>query len=325
MLSQINNHLRDNLIVFDEGPHTYTIMDDPNSKYTSCTTFIHYLFEQFNANSVIDKMMKSSNWSQSKYFGKSKDEIKSIWDQNRVSASTSGTNMHKAIELFLNGEIEFSELEKNPEMKHFVSFYNNYGNKLKSYRSEWMIYDSELKIAGSIDYVTLNDDQTLDIYDWKRSSEIKKENKWQYGKYPIQHIPDCNYWHYSLQLNLYRALLEKNYQKKIRSMYLVVLHPNFDDYQILQVPDLSNEIGLIFNYRLQQLSKNQPKTNTEFKKTHQLEANTDKIEPEPKRTPSITPPEPVPKLKSKQASVLPVDQNQSQADSKILTPGICYL
>lgn len=296
MLSQINSHHRDSMIKFDEGPHVYTIIDDPHSKYTSCTTFIHHLFGQFNADNVIDKMMKSDNWPQSKYFGKSKDEIKSLWDQNRIIASTSGTNMHKNIEMFLNGEIQLSELEPNPDMKHFVSFYNNYGNKLKSYRSEWMIYDSDLKIAGSIDYATLNEDQTLDLYDWKRSTEIKKENRWQSGKYPIQHIPDCNYWHYSLQLNLYKALLEKNYQKKIRSMFLVILHPNFDDYQILQVPDLSNEIGLIFNYRLEQLSKGSTKRTLETNESPESSGSSEytESEPKPKKTPNIEPPMEVP-------------------------------
>lgn len=319
MLSQINNHPRDSMITFDEGPHIYTILEDPNSKYTSCTTFIHYLFEPFNANNIIDKMMKSSNWTQSKYFGKSKDEIKAMWDQNRTTAATSGTNMHKTIELFLNGEIEFSELYLNPDMKHYISFYNNYGNKLKSYRSEWMIYDFDLKIAGSIDYATINEDQTLDLYDWKRSTEIKKENKWQSAKYPIRHIPDCNYWHYSLQLNLYKALLEKNYQKKIRAMYLVILHPNFEDYQILQVPDLSNEIQLIFNYRLQQLSKNSSKIINDTKRTTEHDSVE---EPESKRLPHITPPEPVP---VPMQTMKPVISSPVEKVSKLLPTGICYL
>lgn len=308
MLSQLNSHPRDSKIIFDEGPHIYTILDDPNSKYTSCTTFIHHLFEPFNADAIIDKMMKSSNWTQSKYFGKSKNEIKSLWDQNRIIASTSGTNMHKNIEMFMNSEIELSAFDNNTDMKHFVSFYNNYGNKLKSYRSEWMIYDTDLKLAGSIDYVVLNDDQTLDLYDWKRSTEIKKENRWQSGKYPLQHIPDCNYWHYSLQLNLYKALLEKNYQKKIRSMYLVILHPNFEDYQILQVPDLSNEIKLIFDHRLEELYKGSTKRALE------QTGSTIGFEPKPKKTPTIEPPIEVP----------PVVQIPCEVSNKIVVGNKIY-
>ena len=47
------------------------------------------------------------------------------------------------------------------------------------YRTEWMIWDKDHKLAGSIDMIFENEDGTLSIYDWKRSKEIKKQNKWQ--------------------------------------------------------------------------------------------------------------------------------------------------
>jgi nucleoside-diphosphate-sugar epimerase len=42
---------------------------------------------------------------------------------------------------------------------------------------EWMIFDEDLKLAGSIDMVYENPDGTLSIYDWKRSKDISKINK----------------------------------------------------------------------------------------------------------------------------------------------------
>ena len=42
----------------------------------------------------------------------------------------------------------------------------------------------------------------------------------------IKHLPNTNFWHYSLQLNTYKAMLEKNYNKKVTDLYLVRLHPN---------------------------------------------------------------------------------------------------
>jgi ATP-dependent exoDNAse (exonuclease V) beta subunit len=114
---------------------------------------------------------------------------------------------------------------------------------MKPYRTEWMIYDEDIKISGSIDMVYENDDGTLSIYDWKRCKQITKVN--QYNKFAITKeicdMPDSNFWHYSLQLNTYKAILEAKYNKRIRDMFLVQLHPEADEgnYALYPVPDLS--------------------------------------------------------------------------------------
>ena len=122
---------------------------------------------------------------------------------------------------------------------------------LKPYRTEWMVWDRELKFAGSIDMVFENPDGTLMIYDWKRSKEIKKTAS--FLKFSttecIEHLPDTNYWHYSLQLNTYKALIERNYGKKVTDMYLVCLYPDNKDFQMWKVPDLQEEVNDLFELR----------------------------------------------------------------------------
>jgi hypothetical protein len=56
----------------------------------------------------------------------------------------------------------------------------------------------------------LNPDQTLSIYDWKFSKEIQTHSFGKKGLGPATELNDCNTTHYSLQLNLYREILEKN-------------------------------------------------------------------------------------------------------------------
>ena len=91
-----------------------------------------------------------------------------------------------------------------------------------------MVWHDELRFAGSIDMVYENPDGTLSIYDWKRSKEIKKTDPWVKFSHTecIDHLPDTNFWHYSLQLNTYKAILEAKYNKKVTDLYLVCLHPN---------------------------------------------------------------------------------------------------
>jgi ATP-dependent exoDNAse (exonuclease V) beta subunit len=126
---------------------------------------------------------------------------------------------------------------------------------LKPYRCEWMIFDEDVKIAGSIDFVAENEDGTLTIYDWKRCKEIKKSNRFGGSALTecISHLPDTNYWHYALQLNTYKTILERKYGKKIKKMYLVGLHPNLPNYQVHAVPELLQEMTDLFALRRTQL------------------------------------------------------------------------
>jgi len=120
---------------------------------------------------------------------------------------------------------------------------------MKPYRTEWIIYHEDKKLAGSIDMVYENEDGTLSIYDWKRSKEITRINKW--NKYAITReiceIPDTNFWHYALQLNTYKMILEEKYNKVVRDLYLVRLHPDAEEnnYELIQIPDLQAELKKI--------------------------------------------------------------------------------
>ena len=245
-LEKTHPHSRDSDIIFEEKTHVYTIVPDPNSKYTSVTTWVHNQFEKFNSLKVIDNMRKSKNWKNSKYYGKTTQEILNEWEANRKNAASLGTKLHFDIECFYNGCFN-----KNltVEYEYFKNFSNDY-KELKPYRTEWMVYDKDNKLAGSIDMLFENENGSLEIYDWKRSKEISKVNSWgKFCKHPkLDHLPDTNFWHYSLQLNIYKFILEKNYNKKVEAMYLVVLHPDNTNknYLRFKVCDLQKEIKSIF-------------------------------------------------------------------------------
>lgn len=271
ILSAINFHERDKNISFEEKDHKYTINEKGTSitPYISTTTFIHKQFEEFNAELIIKKMMKGKNWCNSKYFGLTVDEIKKIWSDNGVSVSGQGTSLHNNIEKFMNQELpngmEYShENLLNNYLKNniqddsldwslFIKFIKYFPDFIP-YRTEWLIYDEDVKIAGSIDMVYLNkNDNTLNIYDWKRSKKITKEsfgNKYSKTEC-INHIPDSNYFHYSLQLNIYKTILQNKYNVTIKDLYLVRLHPENknNSFELIKVIDLSNEVNELFEYR----------------------------------------------------------------------------
>ena len=270
-LSAKNLHHRDLNIKFEEEGHKYTIKNENENnenekKYTSVTTWVHSHFPHFNADEIIKKMMSGKSWKKGhKYWGLTSEQIKDLWNSKRDNAAGAGTNMHFEIECFMNSKVlldythrelyqQYKEnhdenTELTLEWQFFLKFVEDFPD-LKPYRTEWTVYDEELKLAGSIDMVYENPDGTLSIYDWKRATEINRFNTWD--KYAttecINHIPDSNYWHYAFQLNAYKAILERKYGKIVKDLYLVRLHPDCQDktYELIKLLDLKKDINNLF-------------------------------------------------------------------------------
>ena len=70
-------------------------------------------------------------------------------------------------------------------------------------------------------------------------------------------MPDTNFWHYAMQLNTYKMILEDKYGKQIRDLIIVQIHPENEDgsYEMIPLPDLSKEIKELFLERKEMLSK----------------------------------------------------------------------
>lgn len=272
-----NKHHRDGSIKFYEKNHKYIINDEPNVLYTSVTTWNHSHFPNFDSDIVIENMMKGKGWKEGhKYWGLTPEQIKEMWNTNKNAVAGAGTDLHFEIECFMNNQLlkkgythkELYEFyianckdihEKSSiEWKYFINFIKDTPN-LKPYRTEWMIFSEDLKIAGSVDMIYENPDGTLSIYDWKRSKDISKINT--FNKFAnnelICHFPDSNFWHYALQLNTYKSIIEAKYCKTVTDLYLVRLHPNSEEnnYELIKLPDLKNEINDLFLERKIQINK----------------------------------------------------------------------
>lgn len=240
----VNAHPRDKHISFDEPTHVYTIKGT-SKNWISCTKFIHNFFPHFDADAVIKKMMSSPKWPQNKYYGKTAQQIKDEWDANGKAASSLGTAMHLGIEQFMHGQPDMIEraVKLTPEWKFFKNFWNDVKEDLVPYRSEWEVWSEEYKLAGSIDMVFYKKStNSYVIYDWKRSKEIKMENSWESGHGPLEHLPSCNYWQYTLQLNTYRWFLETYYGLNITEMCIVIFHPDNSNYKLFRLNKMDEEI-----------------------------------------------------------------------------------
>ena len=139
------------------------------------------------------------------------------------------------------------------EWQYFINFVKDFPN-LKPFRTEWVIYNEDVKISGSIDMIYENQDGTLSIYDWKRAKNITRVNNFNKFALPPQicHLPDSNFWHYALQLNTYKTIIEAKYGRTVRDLFLVRLHPDAEEqnYELIPLPDLSSDVRALFLERL---------------------------------------------------------------------------
>lgn len=227
--------------------------------------------EQFipvsNVISCFFKPFDSYYWSEYKANQRnvSQGQILEEWDAKGACSRDVGTFMHQQIENYYKGlpyQQEFffkyegkyvyieEQISLELEYMQFIEFLGNH--KFKPFKTEWAIYDDELKIAGTIDMIHKRGD-VFDIYDWKRSHRIVDfwgepiavNNYGDKGLGELNQIEDTPYWHYCIQQNLYRYILERNYDIIIEKMYLVVFCDDTNEYRKLEVPRMDKAINSI--------------------------------------------------------------------------------
>ena len=225
--------------------HVYKL---DNQTYTSVTTLVHRCFIVFDADAILSKMKIKG----SKYDGMTKEEIKELWNANAVEAQEEGTRMHAVIERYYKKEPITKHEWACPELKQFKSFTEL--NDLTPHGVEWCIYMEPVRLAGTIDFAALNNDGTLDLYDWKRSKQMDVHNSFQKYSHVVPHIPDTNFGHYTVQLNLYKYMIEQNYNKRVRRMYLVCMYPSQMSFQQYEVQDIQSDIPTILKLLKQSIS-----------------------------------------------------------------------
>jgi hypothetical protein len=253
-LSLTNHHERDCNIVFngENDEHYYNVCiiskehgwletihsDHARAESTkillgSVTTFIHKdLFNDFDEDVVIREMHASPRWTQSHYYPMTMEEIKAQWKEDRES----GTAMHHNLEDYYNCQ-PFKDDSREFEL--FQRYENDHiKGRYVPFRTEWWIYDLELRIVGAIDllYISVNPSKDgkihLRMVDYKRARNVSECN-W-YGKTgiapPTEHMHDTNVSHYLVQLCIYKMILEKYYNVIIDDMFLLFLHPTQSSY-----------------------------------------------------------------------------------------------
>ncbi|MBP5421932.1 MAG: hypothetical protein J6Y78_05755, partial [Paludibacteraceae bacterium] len=239
--SELDQH-----VIFERLSHVYII---DGVQYKAVSNIISALFPSFNAD----------YWAEIKANERGVDpqQVKEEWDANGQKSREVGVFLHQQIEnYFLNLPLchlyhfqyngIFVENDETIDIQREFNFFKQFlqDNPITPYRTEWKIFDRTTKIAGTVDLICKNGDG-YDIYDWKRSSKIHETISYGCGFGGLSHLTNTTLNHYKIQQNLYRYILENQYGMNVKSMKLVVLHPVFNSYEIIDVERMENEINTI--------------------------------------------------------------------------------
>ena len=226
------NNILDNNVVLNKDIHEYKLLTQPDMVFTSVTTYVEHFFEGFDSQKIATKLI--NNYP--KYAGYTVESLIAEWD----SAADYGTTVHNEIENWIKNGIEPEE----QKAKNGKNWLENY--QLKSnidILSEIIVYSTELKIAGTVDILAKdNNTGQYELIDWKTSKKIEMVS---YGNKMGTHdvtknVMDCNFYHYALQLSLYRYLLEEYYDIRIHNQ--LIGHIQDEGVNAIVAPYMKNEI-----------------------------------------------------------------------------------
>lgn len=243
-----NFHPRDLLLTFDAESHTYYHNGTP---FKSVTTLVEECFPRFDAVYWANRKAAQE--------GVTPQELLDRWEKNACHARNLGTAMHEKIEHYYLGEDAGDDADAFSLFRLFAA-----DHTLHPYRTEWRIFIEEYGIAGTLDFLELTPDGTFNIYDWKRSQklispsgEIEIQSRFhKTALYPISHLDDTSYYHYALQLSIYRYILETKYDIRVSAMRLGVFHPSYSTYYIVDVPYLRDEVITVLGSKALKNPKN---------------------------------------------------------------------
>lgn len=222
------NYFLDPNFRFNEETHTYTYVDPNTQKilqtFKSVTGFISQFKEKFDSDTVAARVAKKR--------GTTKSAILAEWKQTSDIALDLGTVVHKWIEDYYNG-LDPKEPE-HPEVfarvSRFKQLYEERLHKLTPVKQEFRLFSRKWGLAGTMDALFKT---SSDYYvgDWKTNKKFTTDEDSKSDRfakkllYPFEDLWDNSVNGYSIQLSLYRLIMQEEASFETKGSFLVWIGP----------------------------------------------------------------------------------------------------
>jgi hypothetical protein len=229
-------HNFDNIVVDTEN-HGYRIGDQ---NLISATTLVSRIKPDFDKDGVSKRVAERDGITQ--------EEVLRQWDKKGEFGRDRGTRLHCYIEDLMVEKIDPITRAVNdriPAMDAFDKVWEKMSSKLKAKLKyqECVVGDSQYCVAGRVDAIfdlDIKGKESSHIFDWK-TGKFRVDNQYEKLLPPFDDVDSCELNAYSIQLSLYRLIIEKNTDMKLSDSYLVHLRDD-GEYMMHRAKDFRSRL-----------------------------------------------------------------------------------
>jgi hypothetical protein len=229
-------NITDHRLKFDAEEHEYLY---EGVKLDSVTTILKWFKTPFDTETLSKRTAEKRGITQ--------EEILKEWDEKKEFACTMGTDVHDYAEsVILKKAPKEPTSPKATKLRATVDKYFKDHPTLTPQFTEIRLAMPVHGVAGTVDLIMKSDNGKTFLYDWKTSKQINQKDFFKKKmRHFLSHLDDCNYVHYSLQMYIYKYMLEsKGY--KIDGCYVIHLQQKgWKEYKAL---DLTEEAKAVMEY-----------------------------------------------------------------------------
>lgn len=190
--------------------------------YSSVTQTLHSLVNEFDEDAVSTAVFKQPDHRKKpEYLGLTKQQILDYWQYLNDEANIYGTMVHEMIEEYLLKD-KFLFPTDELHQKVIEAYDNMNVDEGQCMWPERIMFSDEHELAGTADLIIDIDETYFDVGDWKtnRVFDFHDDFGFKSLKKPLDHLQDCHYSIYTVQLSIYAYMYELETGRKCRKMWI---------------------------------------------------------------------------------------------------------
>lgn len=183
-------------IRLEKESHTY-FHKETGEIYQSVSDFVGQFKNRFDPGGQILEKCAAKK-------GITTEQLRAEWDKIAKDARDFGTGVHSDLEYYI----------KNKTIRK--SIYEVYVREFKKFKfdgqilSEQIVYSEKYKIAGTLDFLEIIDDNRIRVLDFKSNKKLDMYSVYKKRLLPpLTHLHDCSFNLYQLQVSAYAFLLDE--------------------------------------------------------------------------------------------------------------------
>lgn len=232
----------ESLVYLEPIEHVY-IHRKTGIKYNSVTKTISSIEPHFDAPAVAQAIVsQTDNVKQERYIGMSKDQILEYWQMLNDEANTYGSYVHDVIEKYLKANKWW--FPEDELAKKVIAGYNSLGiDEGIRLHPERIMFSEEYELAGMSDLIIDIDEIWFDCLDYKTNRVFNFYNPYGFETLlpPFQHLQNCQWSIYTIQLSVYCLMYEMETGRKCRQICVLYWNKETETFQKIQIIYLKKE------------------------------------------------------------------------------------